>query len=205
MREPVTWRVVVGWKRRRRWIRSLRWGTVTTGKTETRDASSIPVKHDCSRGGTGEWETIPSGGHSRVRNQEDHQCGHNREGRWEGVQRSQGARWSRWEHRGSQGRPPEEGHKGRERGPVCRKGSGHRKNGLTEPGTRSVNALTATRHTEGRCHGLRATTDHALACRSLHMGECSTGAESGRSPKRKGAERCRRGRSLIGKIRAPNR
>ena len=68
------------------------------GNAETDNASSGPVKHDCSRGGTlrrdcgqsrdvgrgrpeepnqrrnlgqkGEWETVPSDGHSGVRNQE---------------------------------------------------------------------------------------------------------------------------------------
>ena len=36
-----------------------------------------------SLGQKGEWETIPFGGHSRVRNQEVHNCGHNRGGKWE--------------------------------------------------------------------------------------------------------------------------
>ena len=32
-----------------------------------------------------------------------------------------------------------------------------------------MNALTATRHTEGSGQGLRRGTDHALTCRSLHV------------------------------------
>ena len=54
-----TWRVVVGWRSKRRWNRGLRSGTVTvlrdnerTGNAKTHTASSGPVKHECSRGRT---------------------------------------------------------------------------------------------------------------------------------------------------------
>ena len=40
-------------------------------------------KQTRSLGQTGELETIPCGGHPKVRNLEVHNCGHNRGGRWE--------------------------------------------------------------------------------------------------------------------------
>ena len=40
-------------------------------------------KQTRSLGQKGEWETIPFGGHPRVRNREVHNCGHNRGGNWE--------------------------------------------------------------------------------------------------------------------------
>ena len=91
-----------------------------TGNAETHNASSGPVKHDCSRGGTlrirdcGQSRDVlhgrgrparatdplknNQGGHSGVRNQEDHRCGHNnreemggRRGMSSGTQRESSA------------------------------------------------------------------------------------------------------------------
>ena len=61
-----------------------------------------------------------------------------------------------------------------------------------------VDTLTAAGDAEGRSHGLRGRTDHALGCRNMS-------AESEESPKRREAVRCRRGRSQIGKAGVPSR
>ena len=52
-------------------------------------------------------------------------------------------------------------------------------------------------------HSSRRGTNHALACRSLHVAN-STSAGSGGSPTRKGTENCRRGRPQSEKADAPD-
>ena len=73
-----------------------RWNTGNTRLREeqgcpawkwTNRMSDRPIEEPNQRrnlGRKGEWETIPSGGHSGVRSQEDHKCGPSREERWEG-------------------------------------------------------------------------------------------------------------------------
>ena len=61
-----------------------------------------------------------------------------------------------------------------------------------------MNALTAARHTEGRGKGLRRRTDHALACRSLHVVNAAQVLEV-RKSKEEGD------RPLTGKTRGPSR
>ena len=75
-----------------------------------------------------------------------------------------------------EGRLSGEGQKGRGRGPVCRKDSGLRRNGLTSQAF-VVNALTAAKHTEGSGQGLRRGTNHALTCTGLHVVNATQGLE----------------------------
>ena len=82
------------------------------------------------------------------------------------------------------------GKKGGGRGP-CRKGSGFHKNALTEPIIRSE-CLDSNKHT-GKCgQGLKRGTDHALACRSLHVVNAAQVLDVEENPKRR-TESCRRG------------
>ena len=102
-------------------------------------------------GQMGEWETIPCDGHFGVRNQEeDHKCGHSRGGKMgggrgvsSGTQRELSAELAggALKSMGMSRCSKEAARRGSDRtGRRCRKGSGHRKNGLTGPGTRSERA-----------------------------------------------------------------
>ena len=81
---------------------------------------------------------------------------------------------------------------------MCRKGSGHRRNGLTEPSNRgeSVDGSKAYRRKIPWIEELSRSCTHL---QEPPRGERSTSAGSGGSPKRKETESCRRGRSLTGK------